>query len=214
MAATNKCLIKGSRVLTLDKLTFTEIYYILISKVQNKPSSYFYFENLFDDNDTDWAAIYILPHVALYKKLHIFGIKPSPLCSFFNLRDETSLHIFYECDCIECLWSDLVQYFQKRLVLRTLTPQTVVFGLLDSQNSDPKFKKSKILINQILLLFKLYLYRSREKQFININYLILEIESVKIIEKEMATSNSKKTIAFNIKWHITNGIISITSMNV
>ena len=53
MATTNKCLIKGSRVLTLDKLTSTEIYYILISKVQNKPSSYFYFENLFDDNDTD-----------------------------------------------------------------------------------------------------------------------------------------------------------------
>ena len=34
-------LIKGSRVITLDKVTSTEIYSILISKVQNKPSNIF-----------------------------------------------------------------------------------------------------------------------------------------------------------------------------
>ena len=46
-------LIKGSRVITLDKLTSTEIYYILILKVQNKPSSNIYFHNLFNGNDID-----------------------------------------------------------------------------------------------------------------------------------------------------------------
>ena len=34
-----------------------------------------------------------------------------------------------------------------------------------------------------------------------------------MIEKEIATINSKKTIAFKNKWHITNDIISITQMN-
>ena len=48
--------IKGSRILTLDKLSSTEIYSILISKFQSKPSSNFYFENLFNDNDIDWAT--------------------------------------------------------------------------------------------------------------------------------------------------------------
>ena len=38
--------IKGSRILTLDKLPSTEINAILISKFQNKPSSNFYFEKL------------------------------------------------------------------------------------------------------------------------------------------------------------------------
>ena len=38
---------KGPRVTTSDKPT--EIYYILISKVQNKPSSNIYFENLFNE---------------------------------------------------------------------------------------------------------------------------------------------------------------------
>ena len=104
-------LIKGSRVITLDKLTSTEIYSILTLKVQNKPSN-IYFENLFNYHDIDWTAIYMLPRLVthntymrsfqykilnnilyLNKKLHIFGIKPSPLCSFCNLYDKTVSHI-------------------------------------------------------------------------------------------------------------------------
>ena len=138
--------IKGSRILTLDKLSSTEIYAILISKVQNKPSSNFYFKNLFDDNDIYWATIYMLPRLAthktymrsfpykllnnvlfLSKKLHTFRIRSSPLCSFCNLLDKTPLHIFYEWDRIKCLWTDLVQYFQNSLVLPNLTPQTGSF---------------------------------------------------------------------------------------
>ena len=101
-------LIKGSSVLTLDKLTSIEIYSILISKAQNKPSSNIYFENLYSDFNIDWTAIYMLPRPVTYntymrsfqykilnsvlflnKKLHTFEIKPSPLCSFCNLYDET-----------------------------------------------------------------------------------------------------------------------------
>ena len=119
-------LLKGSRVMTLDELTSTEIYSILISKVQNKPSSNIY-ENLFTDYNIDWTAIYMLPRLVTYntymqsfqykilnnvlflnKKLHNFGIKSSSLCSFCNLYDETPLHIFYECDAVKCLWADLV----------------------------------------------------------------------------------------------------------
>ena len=52
-------LIKDLRVIILDKLTSTEIYFIMISKVQNEPSSNIYFENLFHDYNVDWAAIYV-----------------------------------------------------------------------------------------------------------------------------------------------------------
>ena len=74
------------------------MYSILISKVQNKPSSNFYFENVFDDNDINWAKIYLLPCLVAYntymryfqykllnrvlflnKKLHTFGTKSSSL---------------------------------------------------------------------------------------------------------------------------------------
>ena len=56
-------LIKVSRAVISDKLTSTEIYSILISKVQNKPSSNIYFENLFKDYNIDWTPIYILPRL-------------------------------------------------------------------------------------------------------------------------------------------------------
>ena len=46
-------LVKGSRVIILDTLTSTEIYSILISKAQNKPFSYIYFENLYNDYSID-----------------------------------------------------------------------------------------------------------------------------------------------------------------
>ena len=59
-------LIKGSRVITLDKLTSTGIYSILISEVQNKPSSNIYFKNLYNKYNTDWPPIYILPRLVTY----------------------------------------------------------------------------------------------------------------------------------------------------
>ena len=53
---------KGSRVLALDKLASSEIYSISIS--QNKPN--FHFKNLFDGSYIDWPTIYVLPRLATY----------------------------------------------------------------------------------------------------------------------------------------------------
>ena len=135
----------------------------------------------------------------LNKKLHTFGIKPSRLCSLCNLYDKTLYHMFYECDRVKCSWSDLVQYFQNNLILPTLIPLTAIFGFLDYTNNDSIFENNKCLSNHILLIFKLYVYKSREKKLLNINNLIAEIQKIKRIEKEIALPNSKKTIAFTRK---------------
>ena len=49
--------------------------------------------------------------------------------------------------------------------------------------------------------------KSREKKFININNLITEIQKVKRKENKIVLNNSKKTIAFRKKWHLTDKII-------
>ena len=98
----------------------------------------------------------------LNKKLYTFGIKPSPLCSFCNLCHETT-YMFYECDRVKCLWSDLVQWFQNNLILPTLTPKTAIFGFFDYTNNDSFFEDNKCLSNHILLIFKLHVCKSREK---------------------------------------------------
>ena len=154
----------------------------MILKVQNKPSSNIYFENLFSYNDIDWAPIYILPRLVthntymrslqhkilnnilyLNKKLHISGITSSSLCYFCSLYDETQFHIFYECDRVKYLWSDLAQCFQNTLILPTLTPQTAIIGILNCVRNNSFFETNKIFINHILLIFKLYVYKSRER---------------------------------------------------
>ena len=58
------------------------------------------------------------------------------------------------------------------------------FVFLDSTNNDSIFENNKCLSNHILLIFKLYVYKSREKKLINIDNLITEIRKVKRIEKE------------------------------
>ena len=126
----------------------------------------------------------IIHNLFLNKKLHTFGIKPSPLCSFCNLYDKTPSHIFYERDAVKCLWVDLVQYFQNKLILPTLTPHAAIFRILESASNDSTFKNNKAFINHFLLIFKLYVFISREKMFINLNILIAQIRKVKRIEKK------------------------------
>ena len=143
-----------------------------------------------------------------YKILNnVLFLKNSPLSSFCNLYDETPLHIFYECDAVKCLWADLIQCFQINLILPTLTPKPAIFGILESASNNSIFKNNKVFISHILLIFKLYVFKSREKKFINLNNLIAKIRKVKRIEKEIALTNSVKTIAFTKKWLIINNII-------
>ena len=116
--------------------------------------------------------------------------------SFCNLFDESPIHVVYECGCVKYLWSDLVQCSENTLTLPTLTPRTAIFRILDSVRNNSFFEKNKIFINHILLIFKLYVYKSREKKFINIDNLIAEIRKVKRIEKEIAFKLLKENNCF------------------
>ena len=70
------------------------------------------------------------------------------------------------------------------------------------------FENNKILINHILLIFRLYVYNSRGKKFININNLIARIRKVKRVEKEIALNDSRKATAFRKKFNNLNGLCS------
>ena len=89
-----------------------------------------YFENLLNNYNIKWIAIYmllclftynidvqyfpckILNNVLFFDKIFfIFWTKPSPLCSFGNLYDEAPFHITKECNRVKCLCTELVQCF-------------------------------------------------------------------------------------------------------
>ena len=116
------------------------------------------------------------------------------------------------CFFLECsLYKPKIEKFLLSISLwekiPTLIPQAVILGIPESSSNYSIFKNNKVFIHHILLIFKLYVFKSREKKFINLNNLIAEIRKVKTIEKEIALTNSMKTIAFTKKWLIINNII-------
>ena len=142
-----------------DKLTAKEIYIKLISLTNCKPSSQIYFDNLFQNNlSSCWDQIYILPlKVSVYsymlcfqykiinyilflnKKLYIFGISETPLCSFCHAKEEATFHIFFNCCKTQSLWEELRKYFHDDFSLPILSPQTALFGFLDFSEHEDLF---------------------------------------------------------------------------
>ena len=166
-------LIKGSRILIIEKLTLKELYQILVSSRTNKVTSVTYFETKFNANSLDWTKIFILPrlttcntylrsfqynilHIILFlnKKLYLSGITKSPLCSYCNTNDETPIHLFCECNSIKSSWLQLNKHFDSNLKFPELTPQIPIVGIFNDSVSNIH------LMHHILLLFKLYIYKS------------------------------------------------------
>ena len=121
-------------------------------------------------NALNWSKIYMLPRITtndsymrvfqykmlnnvlyLNKKLHHFGKKNSPLCSFCNTVEETPEHAFCECLYTQDLWNQLTTFLQPSIVLPPLVPQSALVGYPEETN----FLKS-ILYNHLLLIFKLF----------------------------------------------------------
>ena len=115
----------------------------------------------------------------LNRKLHIFGKIDSPPCSICHSIDETVAHWFCECVRVNQLWSQLRIFFSTDLNLPLLTPQTAIFGFL----ADTDKCISTISTNHLLLIFKMYICRSREKCSVDISRLINDIRKIKTLEK-------------------------------
>ena len=65
--------------------------------------------------------------------------------------------------------------------------------------------------NQLLLVFKTYLCKSRFYVFVCLKYLILEIEKVNRLEKKIAEANANKNKSYLLKWNeIDNQLTTIT----
>ena len=210
-------LIKGSRILILEKLTSKDLYQILISSLTNKVTSVTYSETKFNGNSLDWTKIFILPRLTTYnpylrsfqykilhnilfldKMLYLSEITKSPLCSYCNTNDETPIHLFCECNSTKSLWLQLNRHLHSDLEFPELTPQTVILGIFNDSVSNI------LLINHILFIFKLYIYKSRSKHWLNINELLANIRHIKKLENVAAVVNVKAVAAYNKKWDITN----------
>ena len=122
----------------------------------------------------------------LNKKLFLFKKSNSPLCSFCNEKDETVLHLYFYCSNVRNLWNQLDFYLAEDFSLPPQTLQAAVFGFSEKDNTE-----YVILYNHLFLIFKLYVYGSREKGLLNVMSLVNQIIKIK--------KNLKKKTHFILK---------------
>ena len=121
------------------------------------------------------------------------GFSDTPLCSYCNEDNETIKHLFYDCKLTQNLWSQIKNFFQNILYIPDLDLQSAVVGFLNENNNN------NILLNNILVTFKMTLYKNREKHSATINNIIKNIVSRKKIEEAVALENNR--LAFHQqKW--------------
>ena len=138
-----------------------------------------YYKNIFQNSNLDWKNIFMLPRIVTkdtrlqvfqYKLLNIvlylnkmlfrFGKIDSPLCSFCKMIEETPLHLFYNCIKTKLLWDQLKDFISnKTLSFPSLTPQSAILGHIDLSDD-------YLLINHIILIYKFYIYNSRNFQIL------------------------------------------------
>ena len=120
-------LIKGARILTLEKLSSEELYSMLITKVIDKPSSNVYFENVFPNTKFDWTKMDILNRIkTINMYLRSFQYKILNRILFLNqklffVRPRTYIHILF-------LTYILFFVFLVFLLFHKLEPKKMVIG--------------------------------------------------------------------------------------
>ena len=94
--------------------------------------------------------------------------------------------------------------FQNDFILPSLTPQTAILELYNEINDNYN------LLSHILLIFKYYIYISREKRILNIDILIANLIKVKKREKQIIIVTINKREAYKKEWSITDNILPVT----
>ena len=139
---------------------------------------------------------YKVLHKVLYanKMLFKFGRVTSPRCSFCKLHDETIMHLFYDCLIVKNLCNQLKSILSNNRIFPISTPQSAIFGfwVLDTNEY--------LILNHLLLIFKMYMYNARATSYLNISHLLICIKGIKDTEKKLYENNAKRRNKFNKKW--------------
>ena len=131
----------------------------------------------------------------LNDKLFVFGKSETNICSFCKLEDEAITHLFIDCNYSKSLWNKIKDFFNNVFTLISLTPQIVILGYLD--NDDETF-----LLQNIILLFKQYVYKSRSNANSNLQCFINILCKTKNYEKSLFLKNPSKRKAYEKTWSL------------
>ena len=196
LSVRNHHLIKRNQIYYLDKCSSKELCCLQISLNNSKTRSQLYFEDFFQNKDIDWKHVHLLPrrvtvdtnlrifqykilNNVLYLNENVFRFKKIsyPLCSFYQSENETPIHLFHRCIKTYLLWYKFKKFLKTKIDLPVNTPQSAIFGFLNYENNSD-------IINHLLLIFKYYLFSSREHEKLGLEVLKKGIVKIYNIEKQ------------------------------
>ena len=137
-------------------------------------------------SNTDWKKNYILPDVVTGDNRFKFGIVSRSLCSFCNSGEETPFHIFHDCTHTQNLWNRLQTYISDNLVIPCLTPQSAMFGFIDTK------LENRVIVNHLLLIVKIDVYKSRDLKTLTFLLLKSDIIKTRQIEETLSLNDIRK----------------------
>ena len=127
-------MIRKHHMYFLNRLSSKDIYNFLIVQKEEQTASRLYYQKKFSNSNLDWKKIYLLVRIVtkdstlrafqfkllnnvlyLNKTFFKFGKRGSPLCSFCNVKDETSYHLFCECSHAISLWNHFRDFLSNSL---------------------------------------------------------------------------------------------------
>ena len=113
---------------------------------------------------------------------------------FWNLEDETVIHLFIHCSKTKRLWCTVTEYFKRNLNIPSLSPQSGIFDFLEADD------KVFLILNHLLLFFRYYVYVSRSSKILSSEALSKSIIKVYKLEKIVNGSDERKRKGFTEKW--------------
>ena len=117
---------------------------------------------------------YKVLHNTLYvnKMLFKFGKVISPQCSFCKLHEETVMHLFYNCLIVKRIWNQLKSILANDLNFSISMLQSAIFGFWDLDTNE------RLILNHLLLIFKIYSYNARTTGYLNISHLLIYTKGI------------------------------------
>ena len=203
-----------TRMRRIEKLSCKEIYNYIIFKLKETPTSENKIQETLNTSEIMWSKVYTIArkvtidnysrqfhfkicHNILYlnKTLQRMQLVDNSKCSFCNIEDETIVHLFSQCIVTNDLWSQIKSYFSRFLTLPEVTPQSAFLGFLDVDEHE-------LIINQILLTYKMVIYKSRESGSCNFIKFLNKIKQIKLIEDTIAQKHQTRRVYNHRKWSV------------
>ena len=112
----------------------------------------------------------------------------SSRCFFCKLPEETITYLFYDCLIVKKTWNRLKSLLSNNINFPISTPQSAIFGFWDLHTNE------HLILNHLLLIFKIYIYNARTTGYLNISHLLVCIKGIKDTEKKLLrmVQNEKK----------------------